>query len=92
MTELTAVIKAPGEKLLRVAVRHGGGVLSSVRMSGDFFMYPEESIDILERALVGVAVEEQALIGVLEYEISHNGIELAGVSAASIARAICAAK
>jgi len=63
---LSADYKATGGKLLRVrlkvvAAMDGTLVIQSVKITGDFFMHPEEAIEDLERLLTGVAFDEAAL-------------------------------
>ncbi len=45
--------KVPGGKLIRVEVFENGGRISRLRITGDFFLHPEEAIDSLEGALAG---------------------------------------
>jgi cellobiose-specific phosphotransferase system component IIA len=47
--------------------------ISRVSLTGDFFMYPEEAIEKLERALEGVdAKEETLLTAVRDFYSAHN--------------------
>lgn len=55
-----AAYKTPGG-LIRATIRMHRQILDSVTISGDFFIYPQESIASLELALVGTALNEQAL-------------------------------
>lgn len=85
MTTRSAVVKAPGEKLLRVSLDLGGGVVRAARISGDFFIHPEEGVLLLEKALCG-APEWDELVLRLQSVIDAGGLELVGVSIESIAR------
>ncbi len=62
---LSADYKAPGGKLLRVRLtisRHTTPpVITSLRLTGDFFMHPEDAILDLEDDLVGAPLEAAAL-------------------------------
>ena len=49
------------QKLLKVSVEYDGLCLQSVRIHGDFFLYPEEAISELEAALQGTALARTAL-------------------------------
>jgi len=75
-----AVMKVPGGKLLRAAVRYDGGDIESVRLSGDFFMYPEDGLERLEAALSGIG--EEMLPKAIEEGLS--GCRLFGIDAPSI--------
>jgi len=49
-------------KLVRVALDIEGDRIKSIRITGDFFMYPEEAIRRLEKCLVGAKLDEQELL------------------------------
>lgn len=51
--ERSATIKVSGGKVLKVAVRSQGGIIEDVRVTGDFFIYPEEALELLEAKLKG---------------------------------------
>jgi lipoate-protein ligase A len=53
-----AEYKVPGGKLLAAEVEEHGGVLVKVKLVGDFFMHPEESILGLEETLTGSPLDE----------------------------------
>ncbi len=57
MRELKVSKKVPGGKLVRMDIQFEG-VLKRVKITGDFFMYPEEALEELERALEGAPLEE----------------------------------
>ena len=61
-----AELKVPGGKLLRASSVVRGGRIVEVRITGDFFMHPEEAIDELERWLRGVESSEVAVRGAVE--------------------------
>lgn len=67
----TVTRKRDEEKLYSVDVQSEGGRIAKVRISGEFFVYPEELIDTMEGALVGVPLETlpvaQAIAGALFY-------------------------
>ena len=49
--------KTPGGKLVRVDVEVVRGELHDVVVSGDFFLYPEEALEQITDALVGLPAE-----------------------------------
>jgi lipoate-protein ligase A len=55
-----SLYKAP-KGLLRVEAELHSGVLSEVRITGDFFMIPEESLTSLERRLNGVKLDHASV-------------------------------
>jgi lipoate-protein ligase A len=78
--------KVPGGKLARLSIKTDGS--PRVVLSGDFFIYPEEGIFIIEDVLSGLGgwepLEEieTALMGA----VNNNGIELVGLDVYVIAR------
>ena len=56
--------KAIGGKLLRVRMTVSADdvpIIQTIRITGDFFMHPEEAIEDLEQLLTGVPLDEAAL-------------------------------
>ncbi|HSV98427.1 MAG TPA: lipoate protein ligase C-terminal domain-containing protein [Spirochaetota bacterium] len=82
----TAVIKAPGEKLLRVSIDMADGLVQGVRLTGDFFVHPEEAVLRIEEALRGVRPELNTVRDRLREAVDSGGIQLIGLSIESIAR------
>jgi lipoate-protein ligase A len=80
----TAEEKVPGGKLVRVTVMPYG----RVRISGDFFVHPEESIVLIENVLGRLDGNEP--VGEIEqllYDlIAETGLELIGVDVPVIVR------
>lgn len=58
---LSADYKVKGGKLLRCTLNVDNNVISSIKITGDFFMYPEEKIEDLEQMLAGVKMDEESL-------------------------------
>ncbi|PJC36680.1 hypothetical protein CO046_04670 [Candidatus Peregrinibacteria bacterium CG_4_9_14_0_2_um_filter_53_11] len=57
-----AIYKVPNGKLLKIFLRvDGAKSISQIKITGDFFMYPEETIIPLEEALIGTPLSEEAL-------------------------------
>ena len=61
-----AELKVPGGKLLRAFTTLREGRIEEVRITGDFFMHPEEVLEELERRLRGTPAERGAVRGVVE--------------------------
>ena len=57
----SADYKAPGGKLVRVRLRDEQGVIRSIKITGDFFLIPEESLGKLEKMLEDVPLREAEL-------------------------------
>ena len=81
--------KMPAGKLVQVDFTIDAGRLTSVMVSGDFFLYPEEALITITGALEGSPVdltsaERTALIG----NAIPLGVEWLGASPEGLARAI----
>ena len=59
----SANYKAPGGKLVRVRLREEQGLIRSVKITGDFFLIPEEVLGKLENMLEDVPLREVELSG-----------------------------
>jgi lipoate-protein ligase A len=77
--------KAPGG-LIRATMEVKEGVIADVSISGDFFFYPADRLAELERALVGVRVEEVEEVIARFY--AEHAIESPGVTPADFAIAL----
>ena len=56
-----AEFKAP-KGVIKVEVELSNDIISDISISGDFFMYPEEAIEQLERVLVGTKANRENLL------------------------------
>ncbi|MGQ9522434.1 MAG: lipoate--protein ligase [Anaerolineae bacterium] len=74
--------KAPGG-LIRAIAEVREGVIADISLSGDFFFYPAERLADVERALVGVRVEEVEQTIARFY--AEHGVESPGITPADFA-------
>ncbi len=74
--------KAPGG-LIRATVVIEEGVITDVSFSGDFFFYPADRLNELEKALIGVKLEEAEKVIARFY--SEQGVESPGVTPSDFA-------
>ncbi|MFA4830906.1 MAG: lipoate protein ligase C-terminal domain-containing protein [Patescibacteria group bacterium] len=81
-----AIYKVPEGKLLKVFLTAEEGKIKDVKITGDFFMYPEEKIVLLEEAVKGMELNEEALKEKLEKIIVQENLDLFGFDAGSIAK------
>lgn len=72
--------KVPGGKLLRITAKLEDDLLLDIKITGDFFLHPEEKIEKIEDSLKGKKVEETELEDVLREIVMREGITLLGVS------------
>lgn len=83
-----AIYKVPDGKLLKIFLEEKDAVIEDVKITGDFFMHPEEKIVDLENSIKGESLVQDALVLKLNAAIGREGIELFGADAESIAKAI----
>ncbi|MDI6883940.1 MAG: lipoate protein ligase C-terminal domain-containing protein [Hadesarchaea archaeon] len=69
-----AEFKAP-KGVIKVELELSDDKISRISLSGDFFMYPEEAIEQLERALDGVEAKREALLAAVQGFYSSTGTE-----------------
>ena len=69
-----AEFKAP-KGVIKVELELSGGRISRISLSGDFFMYPEEAIEGLERALEGVVARREALLAAVRDFYISSGVQ-----------------
>ena len=81
--------KTPGGKLVMVDFDVDQGRLKNVVVSGDFFLYPEETLDTINEALedTPVDLDGKDLIGRLEAAIPDDA-ELVGFSTQAVVTAV----
>ena len=79
------VYKAPGG-LIRATVEFADGQITALELSGDFFLYPKESVARLEEELVGESIDN--ILAVIRAAYDSYSIESPGVTPEDIVRAI----
>ena len=79
----------PNGKLLKIFLEDEGGKISNIKITGDFFLYPEERIEELEVALRGTAVEKNALTVTIATFLQRNPATLFGLDQESLVTTIC---
>jgi len=72
MTMKFAEFKAP-KGVIKVELELTNGRISQISFSGDFFMYPEESIEKLEESLKGAGVDEKDLKAIVKKFYTSTG-------------------
>ena len=84
--EKHAEYKIPGGKLVVVDVTVEAGLLRNVRLSGDFFLEPPETLDAINTALEGLPANaateqiQQAIEAALDSEVMMYGLTVAGIA------------
>ena len=84
--------KAPGGKLVRIRLREEQGLITSVKITGDFFLVPEESLGKLEKMLEDVPLREAELRLLVDRFFRGTGAQGLGVSSEDFVKAILSAR
>ncbi len=80
--------KVRGGKLIVVKVEYGTAI-EDIQILGDFFMHPEDSIFEVEAKIKGLPLESLGGIeGVVSQLVSEKHIEMVGIDAQSIGKAV----
>lgn len=83
-----SVYKVENGKLLKVRLEAEQEKITRVKISGDFFMHPEEAIDALEKELEGTELEESKLREKIGSILESNSVRVFGFKAGDLAKAI----
>ncbi len=89
---LVADYKGPGGKLVRVRLKEENGVIRSVKITGDFFLVPEESLSKLEKMLEDVPIKEQELRILVDRFFRGTRAQGLGITAEDLVKAILATR
>ncbi|OLD12104.1 hypothetical protein AUF78_00425 [archaeon 13_1_20CM_2_51_12] len=84
--------KALGGKLVRVRLKEEKGLIQSVKITGDFFLVPEESLVKLEKMLEDAPLREQELRLLVDRFFQATRAQGLGVSSDDFVKAILLAR
>lgn len=85
-----SVYKIPEGKLLKISLdyNHTNKKILNLFITGDFFAYPEEAIEILEKKLVNTTLNEKIIKDKINNIIRENKIEFIGLNTESLVTGI----
>ncbi len=75
--------KIKNGKLLEIRIEFEN-TIESIRIFGDFFVYPAEGLDIIEKAIVGMPIDKTLLKKVIDECMEKNNIEVIGFDSDAI--------
>lgn len=78
--------KVPGGKLIRLRADVEGSVIKDIRITGDFFLHPEDRISGLEKDLAGKRLDRVTLQHIVESSL--KGCETVGFSPEDLVEAL----
>jgi lipoate-protein ligase A len=80
--------KVPNGKLLRIFIDKDDQKIIDVKITGDFFVYPEEKISLIEDVIRGKSLDKEQLMKDIDEVVAKESIELFGVNAEGIVTAL----
>ena len=80
--------KVPDGKLLKVKLRVVSEKIAEVKVLGDFFLHPEDTILKIEDALIGISYNETSVAKAIDEVLKVSGATLVGATATDIAKTI----
>ena len=85
-----SVYKVPKGKLLKIHVEYDEEtkVIHMIRIMGDFFMYPEEAVELFENALRGVVLERECVLEKIQEVMRENRVQCIGLDAEGLTTGI----
>jgi lipoate-protein ligase A len=89
---LSADYKGPGGKLVRIRLREENGIIRQVKITGDFFLVPEESLPKLEKMLEDVPIREKELRLLIDRFFRGTGAQGLGITSEDLVKAILATR
>ena len=85
-----SIYKVPQGKLLKISLEADDNqqIIKNIIISGDFFAYPEESIQRLEEILKDEKLEKNHLSTIISSFISSNDVQFIGINAEALTEGI----
>ena len=83
-----AEYKVEGGKLVKVQLQKRGNAIGKIKITGDFFLHPEELIEEMERRLEGRLLDEVDLAEHINALVEKNEAVMLGASPEDFARCI----
>lgn len=83
-----AEYKVEGGKLVKVQLAKRGNAIGKIKITGDFFLHPEELIEELEEKLEGRLLDEEDLTEYIRALMEKNEASLLGAAPEDFARCI----
>ena len=82
--------KVPNGKLLKIFLEYNekNSVIYTLKITGDFFAYPEEAIEIIENKLKDSYLKKEILLEKINSIIKENNFEFIGLDAEGLTEGI----
>jgi lipoate-protein ligase A len=85
-----SVYKIPNGKLIKIFLDYDdkNKLIDNIRITGDFFAYPEESIDVMEKILKNTLLTKKELLEKINSIVKKYKIEFIGLNAEGLVEGI----
>ena len=87
-----SVYKIPDGKLVKIELDFSADKIKSVKINGDFFLHPENGVELIENCLKGLKPEKKLIMAAVDGEVKKNSLQLFGITSEGVADAILLAK
>jgi lipoate-protein ligase A len=89
-----SIYKVPQGKLLKISIEYNekDNAIRDIRITGDFFAYPEEAIELMETKLRNTLMERSQLQETIRSIITKYHIQFIGVDPEGLTQAILMCK
>ena len=83
------IYKVPDGKLLKIKLEYDTkNQIKNLKITGDFFAYPEEAIELIEEKLKNSLLKKDVLVKKINSIINENQIEFIGLNSEGLANGI----
>ncbi|MBS3778583.1 MAG: hypothetical protein KGY50_04770 [Candidatus Thermoplasmatota archaeon] len=85
-----SIYKVPDGKLIKIFLKYKKhpDLIESINIAGDFFAYPEESIQQLEQTLIGKPIKKTKLEQLITDFVDAHNVQFIGISPQSLTEAV----
>jgi lipoate-protein ligase A len=85
-----SILKEKNQKLvkIRLSIDRDSHTITNIRISGDFFIHPEECIEVLEKSLLGIPAEQTAVRETVTKVVNTEQAQLYGLTIDGLIKAI----
>jgi len=87
-----SIYKVPDGKLVKISLDSNNGKINSVKIMGDFFLYPEKGVELIEKSLSGNSTKKDSMVSAIDSCVKENNLDLFGINSEGIAKAILIAE
>jgi len=87
-----SVYKIPEGKLVKIELETVDNEIKKIKITGDFFLYPEEIISKLEKSLESCKISKEVLIKHLDNFWKNHQVDCFGINSSGLTEAILTAK